>query len=137
MRVTCGLVWVFLAAQVVAAPPGEFRVGRAAVEITPPPGTPMQAPQRRPFEVKLAGAAHDPLHVKAIVLAVGDENAAIVVCDLTSIPVAMIAAARQQIAASTDLDPLRVMISATHTHTAPQIRPRFVARADETARAKT
>jgi hypothetical protein len=29
------------------------------------------------------------------------------------------------------------MICATHTHTAPQIRPRFVARADEAARAKT
>jgi hypothetical protein len=112
-------------------------VGRAAIDITPPIGTPMQAPQRPPFEVKLAEAAHDPLHVKAIVFAVGDHKAAIVVCDLTSIPVALVEAARKQIAATTDLDPLAVMISATHTHTAPQIRPRFVTKADEAARRKT
>ena len=92
---------------------------------------------RPPFEIKLAEAAHDPLHAKAVVLAVGDQKAALVVCDLTSIPVALIEAARQRIAASTDLNPLCVMICATHTHTAPQIRPRFVTRADETARGKT
>lgn len=120
-----------------AESPGSLRVGRAAVDITPDVGTPMQAPQRPPFAVKPAAAAHDPLHVKAIVLASGQRKAALVVCDLTSLPVALIAEARQQIVARTDLDPLTVMISATHTHTAPQIRPRFVTRADEAARQKT
>lgn len=115
----------------------EFRMGRAAVDITPPVGTPMQAPQRPPFEIKLAEAAHDPLHAKAIVLESGGNKAALVVCDLTSIPVAMIEAARHEIGQTTDIDPLTVMISATHTHTAPQIRPRFVTRADAEARRKT
>lgn len=115
----------------------EFRMGGAAVDITPPVGTPMQAPQRPPFEVKLAETAHDPLHAKAIVLEVDGKKAAIVVCDLTSIPVAMIEAARREIERTTDLDPLTVMISATHTHTAPQIRPRFVTRAGAEARRKT
>jgi neutral ceramidase len=115
----------------------ELRVGCAAVDITPEAGTPMQAPQRPPYEIKLATSPHDPLHVKAVVLAVGEQKAALVVCDLASIPVALIEAARQQIAATTDLDPLTVMISATHTHTAPQIRPRFITRADEPTRAKT
>ena len=115
----------------------ELRVGRAAVDITPEVGTPMQAPQRPPFEVKLAEAAHDPLHAKALVLEVDGKKAALVVCDLTSIPVALIEAARREIGKSTDLDPEAVMISATHTHTTPQIRPRFVTRADEEARRKT
>lgn len=131
------LLTLALSASVFATEPAIFRVGRAAVDITPAAGTPTQAPQRPPFEVKLAEAAHDPLHVKALVLTAGDQKAALVICDLTSIPVALIEAARREIAAQTDLDPLRVMISATHTHTAPQIRPRFVTRADEAARRKT
>jgi len=120
-----------------AAEPGGLRVGRATVDITPLKGTPLQSPQRPPFEIKLAEAAHDPLQAKAIVLAAGQQKVAFVVCDLTSIPVHLIEEARGRIAATTDLDPLSVMISATHTHTAPQIRPRFVTRADESARRKT
>lgn len=115
----------------------ELRVGRAAVDITPPVGTPMQTPQRPPFEIKLSETAHDPLHVKAVVIEAGGHKSALVVCDLTSIPVKMIEAARREISETTDLDPMSVMISATHTHTAPQIRPRFVAKADTEARRKT
>ena len=64
----------------------ELMVGRTAVDITPAIGTPMLTPQRPPFEIKLATKAHDPLHVKAIVFESGGERAAIVSCDLTSIP---------------------------------------------------
>lgn len=133
------VIWLgaFLALNLAVGKANELRVGRAAVDITPEVGTPMQAPQRPPFEIKLAEPAHDPLHVKAVVLAVGQQKAAVVVCDLTSIPVAMIEAARRQIGATTDLDPQAVMISATHTHTVPQIRPRFVTKADEAGRRKT
>src|SRR4051812_40492497 len=121
MRVLFGAVLFIFVAQNCAAERTSFRVGRGSVDITPPVGTPMLTPQRPPFEVKLADAAHDPLHVKAVVLAAGDRKAALVVCDLTSIPLELIEAARRQIGATTDLDPLSVMISATHTHTAPQI----------------
>ena len=136
-RATLILVLVAPVFPLGAAVPALIRFGSAAVDITPPPGTPMQAPQRPPFEIKLAEPAHDPLQVKALVLAAQDQKAALVVCDLTSIPVALIEAARRQIAATTDIDPLAVMISATHTHTAPQIRPRFVTKADPSARRKT
>src|SRR5436190_12279161 len=112
------------------ATPSELRVGRATVDITPLVGTPMQAPQRPPFEIRLSETAHDPLQVKAVVFEAGGRKAALVVCDLTSIPTRMIEAARREIGKTTDLDPLSVMISATHTHTTPQIRPRFVAQAD-------
>lgn len=119
------------------ATPSELRVGRATVDITPLVGTPMQAPQRPPFEIRLSETAHDPLQVKAVVFEAGGRKAALVVCDLTSIPTRMIEAARREIGQTTDLDPLSVMISATHTHTTPQIRPRFVAKADADARRKT
>jgi hypothetical protein len=128
------LVALLLAA--ASAPGGELRVGRASVDITPDPGTPMLTPQRPPFEVKLAAAPHDPLHVKAIVLESGDQRAAIVSCDLTSIPLRMHQEARQIIGRSTKINPDNVMISATHCHTAPQIRAKFFGKADEAARAK-
>lgn len=137
MRQMLGWTCLFLASQLAVTEANEFRIGRSAVDITPEIGTPMQAPQRPPFEIKLAEPAHDPLQVKAVVLSVGEQKAALVVCDLTSIPIAMIEAARRQIAATTDVNPHSVMISATHTHTTPQIRPRFVTKADEAGRRKT
>lgn len=131
-------VWLAIAGMGSSISSGdELRIGRAAVDITPLVGTPLQAPQRPPVEVKLAEAAHDPLQVKAVVLDAGGQKAALVVCDLTSLPVAIIESARQEIGATTDVPPRSVMISATHTHTTPQIRPRFVTTADASARHKT
>jgi hypothetical protein len=114
----------------------DLKIGRAAVDITPEPGTPMLTPQRPPYVIKLASEAHDPLHVKAIVFQSGDERAAIVSCDLTSIPLHIHREARQLIGKKTTLDPESVMISATHCHTAPQIRAKFFGGADPDARRK-
>ncbi len=137
MRLVIAVFFAFLVLEANVAAPSELRVGRATVDITPSVGTPMQAPQRPPFEIKLSETAHDPLQVKAVVIEAGGRKAALVVCDLTSIPTRLIEAARREIGKMTDLDPLSVMISATHTHTAPQIRPRFVTKADAEARRKT
>ena len=114
----------------------DFRVGRAAVEITPEVGTPMNAPQRPGVPSKTAGEAHDQLRVKAVVLEEGGKRAALVVCDLTNIPLSIIEEARRLVGEATELDPGSVMISATHSHTAPQIRPRFLGTADDEARRK-
>jgi hypothetical protein len=116
---------------------GTLRMGYAAVDITPSVGTPMQAPQRPPFEIRLAQSPHDPLYVRAMVLQADGQQAALVACDLTSLPTAMVEEARREIELATSLSAASVMICATHTHTAPQVRPRFVARADADARAKT
>jgi len=127
------------AAACAAAPcaGGGLRVGRASVDITPEVGTPMLTPQRPPFEIKLATAAHDPLHIHAVVLDQGGVRAAIVACDLTSLPLEIIRTARREIGAKSGIRPERAMISATHCHTAPQIRPKYLFNADETAREKT
>lgn len=114
-----------------------LRVGRGAVDITPEVGTPMLTPQTPPFEIKLAREAHDPLHVKAVVLESGGRKAAIVTCDLTSVPLAIHQAARRAIGEATGVEPMWAMISATHNHTAPQIRAQYVGKADEAAQAKT
>ena len=102
-----------------------LRFGQAAVDITPPAEMPFQVPQRPPFQVVAASGTHDPLQAKAVVFESGGVKVAIVACDLTSIPVHFIAAAREHVAKISSVPPENVMITATHTHTGPNIRPRF------------
>ncbi len=108
-----------------AAMAAGLRVGQAAVDITPPANMPFQVPQQPPFQVVPASGTHDPLHAKAVVFESGGAKAAIVACDLTSIPVHFITAAREHVAKLSTVPPQNVMITATHTHTGPNIRPRF------------
>ena len=103
----------------------ELRVGTAAVDITPPLDMPFQVPQVPPNPAPGAAAVHDPLHAKAVVFESGGVKAAIVSCDVTSIPLAMIVAAREHVGRISGVPPENVMITATHTHTAPNLRPRF------------
>ena len=123
LRVVVALGLLVFGSVTLTAQP--FRFGQAAVNITPPPDMPFQVPQRTPFPVVAATGTHDPLHAKAIVLESGGVKAAIVACDLTSIPVHLIAAAREHVAKISSVPPENVMITATHTHTGPNIRPRF------------
>ena len=122
--------FTFLAAMALAFGPASavaqsLRVGQSAVDVTPPNGMPFQVPQRPPFPVMVATGTHDPLHAKAIVFESGGVKVAIVACDLTSIPAHLIAATREHVAQVCTVPPEHVMISATHTHTGPNIRPRF------------
>lgn len=116
---------LFLFASVAPALAQPLRFGQAAVDITPPKDMPFQVPQRPPFQVVPATGTHDPLHAKAVVFESGGVKAAIVACDLTSIPVHIIAAARVLVGKMSSVPPENVMITATHTHTGPNIRPRF------------
>ena len=93
----------------------EFRLGVAAVPISPP------------FGIALAGYYHergsegvlDDIFAKATVLDDGRTRAAIVVCDLISMPEWIVAGARRIIEAQTGIPGTNVIIAATHTHTAP------------------
>lgn len=102
-----------------------LRVGQAAVDLTPPPLIPFHAPQRPPFPATPAEGVHDPLLAKAIVFEVDGVKAAIVACDMTSLPLHLHEAARAHVGKICAVPPANVMITATHTHTTPNIRPRF------------
>ncbi|WP_414661809.1 hypothetical protein [Horticoccus sp. 23ND18S-11] len=102
-----------------------FRFGTAVVDLTPPPLMPFHAPQRPPYPTTPAEGVHDPLQAKAIVFESGGVKAAIVACDMTSIPIHITAAARVHVGKISSVPPENVMITATHTHTTPNIRPRF------------
>jgi hypothetical protein len=95
----------------------DLRVGAAATVITPPEGTPLAGY----YSERGSKTVLDDIHAKAIVLEVGDTKAALVVCDLISLPRHVVTEARRQIEAATGIPGGHVMISATHTHTGPVI----------------
>ena len=106
------LLFLLVATPAVAA---DLRVGAAAVVITPPEGTPLAGY----YSQRGSKTVLDDIHAKAIVLEVGDTKAALVVCDLISLPRHVVTEARRQIEAATGIPGKHVMISATHTHTGP------------------
>src|SRR5512139_1666406 len=80
-----------LAAGTETAP--EFRVGLAAVDITPPPGIPMAGY----YHERGADGVLDPLHAKAMAIESQGERAALVVLDLIVVTRAVTDAARAEI----------------------------------------
>jgi hypothetical protein len=111
MRLLC---ITLIGAAAWAAP---LRVGRAAADITPEPGTPMAGY----YSIRLATGAHDPLQAKAIILEKDGVKAAMVACDLVGIGPGTVEEARAIAEKSTGIPAANIMISATHSHTGPII----------------
>ncbi len=93
-----------------------LRAGAAKVDVTP---------RRFPvasncmFLERLADKAHAPLHARAIVLDDGAVKLAIVVVDSCMMPRDLIDRAKEIAARATGIPSERIMVSATHTHSAP------------------
>jgi hypothetical protein len=112
---------IFLCLFVITSPAADLRVGRAALKITPPRGVPMAGYYR----IRLNEGVHDDLYAKALVLDKDGSKAALVALDLGSMPRPLVEAARQRIEKATGIRGDRVMISATHTHTGPEMGARL------------
>jgi Neutral/alkaline non-lysosomal ceramidase, N-terminal len=93
----------------------EFRVGAAQVTINPPTGAPLAGY----YSLRPSDGVLDDLYAKALVMECGGAKAAIVICDLITMPRGVTMSARELIAEQTGIPGDRVMIAATHTHTAP------------------
>jgi neutral ceramidase len=115
MRGLCA--FVLLAATAGSTEAGELRAGAAAVDISPPEGTPLAGY----YSPRGARAVLDPLFSKALVLEQGGTKAALVVCDLISLPRSTVVEARRLVERRTGIRAAHVMISATHTHTGPAL----------------
>jgi hypothetical protein len=100
-----------------SAPAGDFKIGAAQVDITPASGTPMAGY----YKFRAVGGVLDPIYAKTIVVEQDGARAAFVVLDLAGTTRSLVAAARKLIAEQCHLPAERVMISATHTHTGPQL----------------
>lgn len=105
-------LWTLFAA---ACPAADFRVGAAAIDITPPRGTPLAGY----YEPRGSTVVLDPLFSKALVLEQDNVQVALVVCDLITMPRRIVVETRKLIAKQTGIPGDHVMISATHTHTGP------------------
>ena len=96
---------------------GEIRLGAAVVKITPPLGTPLAGY----YSVRGSEGVLDDICARAVVLDDGKTQAAMVTCDLIGLSRSVVLEARRIITEKTGIPALNVMISATHTHTAPVV----------------
>ncbi len=93
-----------------------FRAGAFAADITP---------RKLPISVnggmqdRQATAVRDRLHARCLVLDDGTTTIAVAVCDSCMIPREVLDAAKRRASKSTGIAPERMLIAATHTHTAP------------------
>ena len=105
-----------------------FRAGAYAQDITP---------VKFPISVnggmadRQATKAHDRLHARCLVLDDGKSMLALVVCDSCMIPREVTDEAKALAQKATGIAPERILISATHTHTAPTVAGVFQSDPDE------
>lgn len=121
--------WAAALAVVLCSSPAwaELRAGAAKTDITP---LHWPMPMVGTFESRMAEKAFDPLHARALVLDDGKTKLAIVVIDSCYVPRAVLDEAKRRAAEATGIPPENMLMSATHTHTAPASRDRREVKAD-------
>ncbi len=103
-----------LAAPQSKAPP--LRAGAAAMDVTP-----KQFPLNMPggFSANMATNAHDPLHARALVLDDGVTTLAMVIVDNLGVAPETAKDAKALASQRCGIKPENILVSATHTHSAP------------------
>jgi neutral ceramidase len=131
MRWTCVAVALLLSHNALVAQEPKrdsFRAGAYAQDVTP---------KKYPISVnggmtdRQAKGAHDPLHARCLVLDDGRTRIAIVVVDSCMIPRDVCDHAKRLTQKATGIAPERILISATHTHSAPTLSGVFQSEPDE------
>ena len=98
----------------------QLLAGAAAVDITPDA---WPLPMVGSFSYHPASSAHDPLHSRALVVRSGDSTVAIAVVDSCYVPRATLDEAKARVREAIGLTADRILVSATHTHSAPPPAP--------------
>src|SRR5262245_29955625 len=111
LLVSIGVAMLF--GQVRGAEP--LKAGVTVVDITPPLGYRMAGYYN---ELRNRGT-HDPLMAKALVFQQGDTKAALVECDLVSMPAEVSTKARDLAEKRCGVPARHVVVAATHSHTGP------------------
>jgi hypothetical protein len=100
----------------------EFRAGAFAMDITP---TKLPISTNGSMQDIIAKSVHDRLHARCLVLDDGATRLALVVCDSCAIPRTLLDEAKRLANQATGIPTDRILISATHTHTAPTVTGAF------------
>jgi hypothetical protein len=103
-----------------------LQAGTGVSTITPPLGTSLSGS----FEDRPAKTVHDDLHVRALVLDDGTTRVALVLCDIICISRETADRAKDVVSARSGIAASQVMISCTHTHTAPATVPLLASEPD-------
>ena len=116
-------MWRLLASLIllVAVAPvraGELKAGAFAMDVTP---VKFPISVNGNFSDKKVSSVNDPLHARCLVLDDGTTKLAIVVVDSCMIPRELMDAAKALASKKTDIPAANMLISATHTHTAPTL----------------
>lgn len=99
--------------------PAKFLAGFAAIKITPPLGTPLAGY----FHERIGQRVRDDLFARVMTLTNDDGESVIIVgLDLICVEEGFVNAAKTLIGQSAGVPPERILISATHTHTGPEVR---------------
>ena len=101
---------------VLGAQSAGFRAGAFAADITP---TEFPVIVNGGFLERVASEARDRLYARAIVMEKGAVRIAVVVVDSCMLPRELLDRAKETAASRTGILPERMLISATHTHSAP------------------
>ncbi len=133
MRQCYGLALAVLAVLTLAAAPLSaqnkvFRAGAHAQDITP---IKFPISVNGGMQDRQATKVHDRLHARCLVLDDGAGKIAIAVCDSCMIPREVTDSAKLLAQKATGIPPERILISATHTHTAPTVAGVFQSDPDE------
>ena len=96
----------------------EFKAGAAVVDVTPP-SLPVKV--NGSLAIRKVGTVKTPLSARAIVLDDGTERLAIVVVDSCMMPRTFLDETKELASRETELKRDRILISATHTHSAPSV----------------
>jgi neutral ceramidase len=95
-----------------------FRAGAYAMDITPPK---LPISVNGGMQDRMINAVNDRLHARCLVLDDGATKIAIVVCDSCMIPREIIDEAREWASKTTGIPSANILVSATHTHSAPTV----------------
>lgn len=109
---------ILLAIAATAPAQDGIRAGAYAINVNP---------QHYPISVnggmadRLANSAHDPLHARCFALDDGKQKLVLVVVDSCMLPRPLVDEAKAQVKAKLGIPPEQIVISATHTHSAPTV----------------
>ena len=121
------LVSLFVACGHLPAAERVFRAGARAMDITP---TNYPVIVNAMFTERTAAKAVDPLHARCLVLDNGTNRIAIAVVDTCMMPRDLIDEAKELARSKTGIPTDRMLVSATHTHSAPSAMGCLGSRAD-------
>lgn len=106
----------------------DFRAGAFAIDITP---TELPVPISGGILPQFASQVHDPLHARCLVLDDGQVQVAIAIVDILLLSREQADKAKELVGRKTGIPACRILIAATHTHSAPAVMAAHATDPDE------